>query len=153
MADVDDADGQDLAEVFDETNITEDGFDIADPDMAPDVYDVTSADDDDDEDDEDPDDFDPDEMDEAEREKMLEEDDGIDSLRVLPPDEADLVPASAESLADGDLTADERPSGEDLWDKPSSDEAGDGDLDARLDEALEETFPASDAIDLQRRPR
>jgi len=66
MADVDDdADSQDLAEVFDETNITQDGYDIADPDMAPDLYDVTSAEDDDDEDEpEDPDDFDPDEIDE-----------------------------------------------------------------------------------------
>ena len=114
MADIDDdTDSQDLAEVFDETNTTTDGFDIADPDMAPDVYDVTSTADDD-LDEEDPDDFDPDDMDEDERERMLEEDDGIDSPRVLPRDLADFVPASAESAADGDLTADERPSGEDV---------------------------------------
>ena len=74
-----DADSQDLAEVFDETNTTEDGMDIADPDMAPNVFDVTSAEDDADEDDaEDPDDFDPDDIDEADREAMLEEDDGVD---------------------------------------------------------------------------
>jgi hypothetical protein len=135
MADVDDdADSQDLAEVFDETNTTADGFDIADPDMAPDVYDVTSVQDDDDEDEpEDPDDFDPDALDEAEREKMLEEDDGVDEPRVLPPDEADLVPADDETPED--VVA----------------EAGDL-LDGKLDAALEATFPASDPFDIMRRP-
>ena len=141
MADLDDdADSQDLAEVFDETNTTRDGYDIADPDMAPDVYDVTSAEDDDLDEDADPDDFDPDRMDEAEREQMLEEDDGVDSPRVLPPDEADLVPDSAEYVADGDLADDERPSGPEI----EADAAGD--IDARLDEALKGTFPASDPL-------
>ncbi|MDB5482010.1 MAG: hypothetical protein JWO83_3063 [Caulobacteraceae bacterium] len=156
MADVDDdADSQDLAEVFDETNTTRDGYDIADPDMAPDVFDVTSAEDDDDDDEEDPDDFDPDQVDEAEREEMLEEDDGIDSPRVLPLDEADLVQASVAGIADGDLTADERPS-EDPWEgasggeSPADETAAHDDLDARLDEALKETFPASDPLALLR---
>jgi hypothetical protein len=144
MADVDDdADSQDLAEVFDETNITEDGFDIADPDMARDVYDVTTAEDDDDEDQpEDPDDFDPDQLDEAEREQMLEEDDGVDATRVLPPDEADLVPAGGDAPED-DVIRDE------------SELAGTPDkkiLDERLDEALEATFPASDPFDVLRTP-
>jgi len=145
MADVDDdADSQDLAEVFDETNTTEDGYDIADPDMAPDVYDVTTAEDDDDEDQpEDPDDFDPDQLDEAEREEMLEEDDGIDSPRVLPPDAADLVPASEDAGEEGDRTVDER-----LSDESAAYE----DLDAKLDEALEMTFPASDPVDVLRSP-
>lgn len=146
MPDFDDADtdGQDLAEVFDETNTTEDGFDIADPDMAPDVYDVTSAEDDDQDEDEDPDDFDPDRMDEAERERMLEEDEGVDSPRILPPDAADLVPATLESIADGDLTADERPTEDSLPDQAPGD-----DLDVRLDEALKGTFPASDPLALR----
>jgi hypothetical protein len=144
MADVDDdADSQDLAEVFDETNTTEDGFDIADPDMAPDVYDVTTAADDDEEDEpEDPGDFDPDQLDEAEREQMLEQDDGVDSPRVLPPDEADLVPAGGDTPED-DTIRDERES------------AGTPDrkvLDERLDEALEATFPASDPFDVVRAP-
>ena len=74
-----DADSQDLAEIFDETNTTEDGGDIAHPDLALDVYDVTTAEDDADEDQPvDPDDFDPDDIEEGEREAMLEEDDGID---------------------------------------------------------------------------
>jgi hypothetical protein len=130
MPDIDDdADSQDLAEVFDETNTTEDGFDIADPDMAPDVYDVTSAADDDDEDDgEDAGDFDPDDLDEAEREQMLEEDDGVDAARVLARDEADLV-------------ADSGGSPEDLDDE---------DLEQRLDDALEGTFPASDPFAIAR---
>lgn len=142
MADVDDdSDSQDLAEVFDETNTTDDGFDIADPDMAPDVYDVTAAEDDDDEDQpEDPDDFDPDQLDEAEREKMLEEDDGVDSPRVLPPDEADLVPTS-EDAAEGEGAADERQSAG----TPDA-----GSLEERLDEALEATFPASDPFHVMR---
>ena len=151
MADVDDdADSQDLAEVFDETNTTEDGFDIADPDMARDVYDVTTAEDDDDEDQpEDPDDFDPDQLDEAEREEMLEEDDGVDSPRVLPIDEADLVPAGSSPFAEDDLTADELPSDE----APSGERPNRGrDIDARLDEALKETFPASDPFDVTRSP-
>ena len=42
----DGGDEQDLAEVFDETNITEDGDDIAHPDMAPNVFDVTRDDED-----------------------------------------------------------------------------------------------------------
>lgn len=128
MADVDDdADSQDLAEVFDETNTTADGYDIADPDMAPDVYDVTSAEDDDD-DDEDSDDFDPDELDEAKRERMLEEDDGVDEPRVLPTDEADLVPAEDETPEDAVADVDT--------------------LDEKLDKALEATFPASDPFEV-----
>jgi hypothetical protein len=112
-----DADDQDQAETFDETHITEDGEDIAHLDMARNVYDVTSVDGDADDDDfeaEDADDFDPDELDEAEREALLEEDDGIDDdERAKSHDESDLV-------------------------------LDDEDEDASRDEALEATFPASD---------
>jgi hypothetical protein len=127
----DDTDDQDLAEVFDETNTTTDGYDIADPDMAPDVYDVTAADDDEDEDEPaDPDEFDPDALDEDERERMLEEDDGVDQPHVSAPDEADLV------LSDED--------------NPEEAAERDDELDERLDDALEGTFPASDPFDLSR---
>jgi hypothetical protein len=134
MADVDDeADDQDLAEVFDETNTTKDGYDIADPDMAPDVYDVTATDEDTDEDqDGDPDDFDPDEVDEDERERMLEEDDGVDEPRVSPRDEADLVPADEDTPEETAEKLD--------------------DLEERLDGALEATFPASDPFNVARDP-
>jgi hypothetical protein len=129
-----DADDQDQAETFDETHITEDGEDIAHLDMARNVYDVTSADGDADDDDfeaEDPDDFDPDDLDEAEREALLEEDDGIDDdERAMSHDQADLV-------------LDE----EDGW--PSGlegDDQSDEDADTSRDEALEATFPASDPV-------
>ncbi len=86
-----DADSQDLAEVFDETNTTEDGDDIADPDMALNVYDVTTAEDDADEDQPtDPEDFDPDDIEEGEREAMLEEGDGVDD-DASPGDPSDAV--------------------------------------------------------------
>jgi hypothetical protein len=43
MPETDDFDAQDTAEVFDETNLTEDGEDIANFDEIVDVYDVTTA--------------------------------------------------------------------------------------------------------------
>jgi hypothetical protein len=134
MADIDDdGDSQDLAEVFDETNTTADGYDIADPDMAPDVYDVTTAEDDEDEDGpEDPDDFDPDGIDEDERERMLEEDDGVDESHVFARDEADLVASDEDTPEDAAEKAD--------------------DIEKRLDGALEATFPASDPFDVSRSP-
>jgi ribonuclease E len=97
----DDPDSQDLAEVFDEENLTRDGFDIAHPDMAPDVYDVTSAiGDADDEEAEIGEDVDFDEIDEYEREAMLEEDDGADSDDDVRVHDADLVTADDQSPAD-----------------------------------------------------
>jgi len=42
----DEIEGQDLAEVFDEENITEDGYDIVASDMQRDVFDATSVDED-----------------------------------------------------------------------------------------------------------
>ncbi len=141
-----DADSQDLAEVFDETNITEDGEDIAHPDMERDVFDVvTAADDADDEtfNDEDDDDFDPDEADETELETMLEADDGVDSPRNTGRDEADLVTATDESPADFET---DRNSGDDAepaaTDRPSPREQ------RELDHGLEETFPASDPVSI-----
>jgi len=95
-----DADSQDQAEVFDETNTTEDGDDIADPDLALNVYDVTTAEDDADEDQPtDPEDFDPDDIEEGEREVMLEQGDGVD-------DEDDLASpgAPSDAVIDGDGT-------------------------------------------------
>ena len=129
-----DADDQDQAETFDETNLTEDGEDIARPDMMRNVYDVTSAEDDanDDEfEEEDADDFDPDDLDESERESLLEEDDGIDE---------DDGPVTRDQ---GDLVAedDERPADFEGESVGSEDE----DIDRRRDTDLEETFPASDS--------
>lgn len=144
-----DPDDQDLAEAFDEDNMTE-GDEMPTSDMRRDVLDVTSAvGDADDFSAEDDDAFDPDQADEEELEMLLEEDDGIDSPRTLPRDDADLVQASSdESPADyegtdggiddviDDYADDDEESGKDA-DQPS---------ERALDEGVEETFPASDPV-------
>jgi hypothetical protein len=139
MPDLDDeSDSQDMAEIFDETHITEDGGDIAHPDMERDVYDVTTAEDDGDPDQPtDTDDFDPDEVDETELELMLEEDDGVDESRALARDDADLV------ADDGASTPDHEGA------NPSS--AARARQESRLDADLEATFPASDPFGATRR--
>jgi hypothetical protein len=100
------ADGQDLAEVFDEENITEDGVDIATSDMEPDLFDVTSVDEDANAALEPEDDFDPDEADEAELEEIVMADEDLDTPRRVGRDNADLVTTDDISTADmepGDL--------------------------------------------------
>jgi hypothetical protein len=139
MPDPDDNDfeSQDQAEVFDEGNITPDGRDIATSDMQRDVYDVTSADEDAREALAPEDDFDPDAADEAELEEIVLADEDLDEPRSFARGDAGLVAADdlrpadyeAGSLADDDADA----------------------LDARLDEALGETFPASDPVAVSRR--
>jgi hypothetical protein len=97
------ADGQDLAEVFDETNITEDGEDIATSDMQRDLLDVTAADDDADADDTmaaDADDFDPDALDEAEYEEIVQREEDLDEPRSFAGDDANRVLDEGESPAD-----------------------------------------------------
>ena len=108
-----DADGQDLAEVFDETNITPDGEDIATPDQQRDVFDATTALDDADEDDTRAaeDDFDPDEVDESELDEIMASGEDLDEPRSFSGYDADRVqdgalqPADLESsnLSDEDL--------------------------------------------------
>lgn len=150
MADdvTDGADAQDQAEVFDETNITRDGDDIAHPDMARDVFDVTREDEDSDSAEIGEGEFDPALADEAELEVELNQDDGVDEARALP-DDADLVttddatPADyeADDLSDADLHA----LGYDDDRKPAD---HDRRVERRLDEGLEETFPASDPVSI-----
>ena len=108
-----DADGQDLAEVFDETNITPDGEDIATPDLQRDVFDATAAEDDADEDEARAaeDDFDPDEIDEPELDEIMASGEDLDEPRSFSGYDADRVqdeslqPADLESssLSDEDL--------------------------------------------------
>ena len=138
-------DEQDQAEVFDETNNTEDGGDIAHLDMARNVFDATSAEDDGGLDgdlaDEDPDDFDPDQLDESELEQMLEEDDGIDAESESPGDRSDLVASDDASTADFEGGGDDDDDADEA-DKPDS---GAGTRpDKRRDYEVEESFPASD---------
>ena len=117
MPDPDDFEGQDLAEVFDEENITEDGRDIATSDLQRDVFDATSVDEDADEALEPQDDFDPDQADEAELEQIVMADEDLDEPRSFAGDNADLV-------TDDDIS-------------PADMEAGgvDGEFDAEADEA------------------
>jgi len=98
------ADDQDQAEIFDETNITRDGEDIANSDLERDVYDVTSAQGDglegEADEGEDLDEFDPDKADEAELEFMLESDDGVDEPRAAVWDNGEVVSDEDQKSAD-----------------------------------------------------
>ena len=100
MPDPDDFEGQDLAEVFDEENITEDGYDIATSDMQRDVFDATSSDEDADEALEPQDDFDPDKADDAELQQIVMADEDLDEPRSFARDNADLVADDDISTAD-----------------------------------------------------
>ncbi len=137
----DGADAQDQAEVFDETNITRDGNDIAHPDMARDVFDVTAEDEDSDPAEIGEGDFDPDTADEAELEAELDLDDGVDEPRVLS-DDADLV--ATDDATPADYEADDL-SDEDIGALGYEDEPQ---VERRLDEGLGETFPASDPVSI-----
>jgi hypothetical protein len=139
----DEPDAQDLAEVFDEENITEDGRDIATSDMQRDVYDVTRDVGDAIEAREPDDDFDPDQADEAELEEIVMAEEDLDEPRSFARDDADLVSEDDISTADmeaGSLTTDED---EDLGGGRSR-----ADVDRDLDRGLEETFPASDPVSI-----
>jgi hypothetical protein len=145
MPDLDDseADGQDLAEVFDEENITEDGRDIATSDMQRDVYDVTSDDGDATEALEAEDDFDPDQADEAELEQIVMAEEDLDEPRSFARDDTDLI-------ADDDISPADMEAGR-LTDDDDTDADGGrsrSDVDRDLDRGLEETFPASDPVSI-----
>ncbi len=147
----DGADGQDLAETFDETNLTRDGDDIAQPDIAPDVLDVTREEGDADEDEPvgDDEDFDPDTASDDELDAMLERDDGIDDDGPAGADIADRVSTEdgsaadfeSEALSDGDLAD----LGYDDARKPAE---HDTHVEEQLDSGLDETFPASDPVSI-----
>lgn len=146
-------DDQSPAETFDEENITKDGRDIATSDMQRDVFDATSVPEDADAALEPQDDFDPDAADEAELEEIALADEDLDEPRTFARDDDNLVAADdprpadfeAESLADDDLDA----LGYDGDDEAAAEPAKDA--DARLDEGLEETFPASDPVSINPR--
>ena len=141
----DESDGQDLAEVFDEENITPDGRDIATSDMEPDLFDVTSVEEDADAALAPDEDFDPDGLDEAEWEEIVMTQEDADRRRRDPgdraPDEGAEQPESAsmepDALADDDI--------EELGYDDAQPALDQEDL---LDEALAETFPASDPVSI-----
>ena len=143
-----DFDDQSPAETFDEENITRDGRDIATSDMQRDVFDATSVDEDADAALEPEDDWDPDAADEAEVEQVVRADEDLDEPRSFGRDDDNLVAADdprpadfeAETLSDDDLQT---------LGYEGDDAAGaapESDADARLDEGLKETFPASDPV-------
>ncbi|MDG2527448.1 primosomal protein [Caulobacter endophyticus] len=102
-----DYDPQDVAEVLDETNLTEDGQDIANFDEIEDVYDVTQADDDDAEDEDD----DYDILDESELDDLEDELEGGRDDEGLDVEREPLDPVGG-GLSDEDVisTDDEEPS-------------------------------------------
>lgn len=147
----DETDAQDLAEVFDETNTTADGDDIANPDMAPNVYDVTYEDGDSDESEARDEDFDVDLATDDELDELLDRDDGVDDDEAVGPDDEDRVTTEDEDSADyeaDDLSdAALARSGYEVQSPRATRRAAE---DARLDESLEDSFPASDPVSMTR---
>ncbi|HRD28224.1 MAG TPA: primosomal protein [Caulobacter sp.] len=126
------SDAQDRAETLDETHLTKDGRSIANFDQIPDVFDATSADDDDDIDGYEDEEFDPDEV--AATLQTARDDEGMD----IPRDPAALAGGRSE---------------DDRTDAPSDpsekvDEDADPHVDKQLDKGLKETFPASDPVSI-----
>jgi hypothetical protein len=150
LEDNEEFDGQDLAETFDEVNITPDGEDIATSDMESDVFDVTSAPEDADLDDvlQPEDEADPDQMDEVEYEEVVMGEEDLDQPDTPKPDNAARVPDDdpeprdfeTEGLSQRDIAA--------LGYDDAEADGPDPHIDALLDEGLAETFPASDPVSI-----
>jgi len=141
MAEIpDEPDGQDFAETFDETNITEDGGDIATSDLQRDLFDATAAEDDADADEAraGDDSLDPDALDEAEYEEVVLAHEDLDEPRTFGGDDAERV--SSDDLSPADLEAEGLPGDDDVdLDEDISDE------EDRLAEALDQRDQAGDA--------
>ncbi len=138
---------QDLAEVFDETNLTEDGVNIANFDEIDDVYDATTAQGDArDVEALDADELNPDALDDED----LEDDEDEDQDDKISDQDAE---GRAENA---DLDDEEEPIMRDADDKaigPTPDDVADEvhpHQDELLDEGVEETFPASDPVSVKR---
>lgn len=153
-----DYEAQDSAEVFDETNLTEDGGDIANFDTMADVFDATSAEDDDDLDD---DDLEIDEADfedgEVDGDMLLGDRDDEGLRRALSP--ANDVDSDDDQPDDFQTASGDPGQGGD--DTPPQEVPDDGDhtpeeqpmeadehVDKQLDKGLKETFPASDPVSI-----
>jgi hypothetical protein len=166
-------DEQDQAEAFDETNNTSDGDDIATPDMARDVYDVTSmaadaADDDREAEAEWSDpldapvfpergDIDPDEARAEGAGLAAERNDAVGEPRSFAADNAarvkdgDPQPEDFEGdglLPESDENTDVEALGYDDEGRPAD---HDPHVEDQLDEGLKETFPASDPVSINSR--
>jgi hypothetical protein len=152
-----DGEAQDRAETLDETNLTEDGEEIANFDEIPDVYDaVTAEGDEDDEVAEDADD-------------LSIDDDDLDDLDTTNDDERDdegedidLEPLAAHNRTSDnpeDLNMGEQPRSFEPGEQAAADTDTDSDeskkappsqlsTERRLDHGLKETFPASDPVSI-----
>jgi hypothetical protein len=112
--------------------------------MQRDVFDVTSAPEDARDALEPEDDWDPDAADEAELEEVVMADEDLDEPRSFERDDSNLVAADDASPADFES---EDLSDDDIealgYEREDPDAAA---ADARLDEGLKETFPASDPV-------
>lgn len=147
-----DADPQDRAETLDETNLTEDGEQIANFDTMADVYDATSAEDDGDidglEGEADDADFDDDEVEVLAEADDERDDEGLYMDRDQLPDSernkrTDAVTAEPRSF-EGD-TSGNQASGADAESVPVE---HDPHTEKQLDHGLKETFPASDPVSI-----
>jgi hypothetical protein len=148
------ADAQDRAEVLDETNLTDDGAELANFDDIDDVYDVTAADGDEDEEDE----FDEDEEVDDDDLEAERDDEGMDIEReplaasADEEDDMDLndvndVPTSgAPSRFESATLSDEQI--ETLGYDDDQPEENDPHVERQLDKGLKETFPASDPVSI-----
>ena len=148
------ADAQDRAEVLDETNLTDDGGEIANFDEIDDVYDATAADGDEDEEDE----FDEDEEVDDDDLEAERDDEGLDIEReplaatAEEEDDMDLddvndVPTSGgpARFESHDLSDDQL---ETLGYEDKQPDESDPHVDKQLDKGLKETFPASDPVSI-----
>lgn len=154
-SDLDGADAQDRAETLDETNLTEDGEDIANFDDLVDVYDATTRRGDDDveglEDEQDEADFEDEDVDAIRLADDERDDEGLDS-------ESDQLTSETDDNEVTTMTAEPRTfESEDLSDEekqalPFHDDRkpaeNDPHTEKQLDHGLKETFPASDPVSI-----
>lgn len=150
-----DGEAQDRAETLDETNLTEDGEDIANFDEIPDVYDAVTAQGDDDV--------------AADADDLSIDDDDLDDLDTTNDNDdrddegqdIDLEPLAAHNRTSDnpeDMTMGEQPRSFEPSDKADQAAAPEDDvpkappsklsIERQLDHGLKETFPASDPVSI-----
>ncbi len=153
--DPNDGEAQDRAETLDETNLTEDGEDIANFDDIPDVYDAVTADGDDDDDADDSDDLsiDDDDLDDLDTTDDDERDDEGQDIDQEPLAAHNRTSDNSETMTMGEQPRSFEP-GEEVdpttVDAEETKSAPPSKLstERQLDHGLKETFPASDPVSI-----
>lgn len=151
-----DGEAQDRAETLDETNLTEDGEDIANFDEIPDVYDaVTAAGDEDDDIAEDADDLsiDDDEFDDLDTTNDNERDDEGQDINLEPLAAHNRTSDNPEDITMGEQPRSFEPNEQTDQAAASNDETPKAppsklSTERQLDHGLKETFPASDPVSI-----